>query len=40
MVIADLAKENEGEKVINETVNHFQKIDILVSIVFEFYLSL
>ena len=33
MVVADLAKENEGEKVINETVSHFQQIDILVSII-------
>ena len=31
MIVADLAKECNVEKVINETLNYFQRIDVLVS---------
>ena len=39
MVIADLTKDSDPEKIINETINHFQKINILVSGEFSFILQ-
>ena len=30
MVVGDLCKESDAEKVINETIEHFKQIDILV----------
>ena len=33
MVIGDLTKECDVERVVKETINHFQRLDVLVNIV-------
>ena len=39
-ILADLSNEEETKKVMQETVEHFNKLDILVSVNCEFYISL
>ena len=37
MIVGDLSLESDNEKVINETINHFKRLDVLVSYCFVFF---
>ena len=37
MIVGDLSKESANEKVINEIINHFKRLDVLVSCILLFF---